>query len=108
MASARTWIGLLLLRSPASLRLLRKLPLLGNLIHGLSYRLLPAERLVWARVETGPGRACGSSSIRARDRIICVAASRARRRQFWLRSTIRSATWTPAIFWPSRRRESES
>lgn len=54
MAGARTLIGSLLLRSPERLRSLRNLPVLGSLIHGLSHRLLPAERLVWAHVEAGP------------------------------------------------------
>lgn len=54
MAGARTLIGSLLLRSPARLRSLRDVPILGNLIHGLSHRLLPVERLVWAQVEAGP------------------------------------------------------
>lgn len=54
MSRARTLIGSLLLRTPQRLRSLRRVPVLGNLIHGLSRRLLPAGRIVWARVEAGP------------------------------------------------------
>jgi FkbM family methyltransferase len=54
MSGARTLIGSLLLRSPDRLRSLRNVPVLGNLIHGLSHRVLPADRIVWARVEAGP------------------------------------------------------
>jgi FkbM family methyltransferase len=54
MPGARTLIGSLLLRTPERLRSLRNVPVLGNLIHGLSHRLLPAGQITWARVEAGP------------------------------------------------------
>jgi len=55
MAAARKWIGSLLLELPAPLRSLRNLPVLGNLVHRLSHRILPPDEKVWARVERGPG-----------------------------------------------------
>jgi FkbM family methyltransferase len=48
------WIGKLLLNSPASLRSLRDVPILGRLIHRLSHRILPTDERVWARIEAGP------------------------------------------------------
>ncbi|MFZ3216185.1 MAG: FkbM family methyltransferase [Candidatus Acidiferrales bacterium] len=56
MPRAKKWVGDLLLHSPAPLRSLRDLPLVGNLIHRLSHRLVPADQLVWARVEAGPAK----------------------------------------------------
>jgi FkbM family methyltransferase len=56
MPRARKWIGELLLHSPAPLRSLRGVPLLGEIIHRLSYRLLPADEKVWARIEAGPAK----------------------------------------------------
>jgi FkbM family methyltransferase len=53
---AREWIGKLLLRSPASFRSVRDMPLIGNVIHRLSYRVLPVNEKVWAQVEAGPAR----------------------------------------------------
>ena len=55
MAAARKWIGSLLLGLPEPLRSLRNVPVLGNLAHRLSYRILPADEKVWARVERGSG-----------------------------------------------------
>jgi FkbM family methyltransferase len=54
MRRAREWVGDLLLHSPTSLRSLRNLPIVGNLIHRLSHRVLPLDQKVWARVERGP------------------------------------------------------
>jgi FkbM family methyltransferase len=54
MPGARKWMGELLLHSPAPLRSLRDVPVLGSFIHRLSYRFVPADDKVWARVETGP------------------------------------------------------
>jgi FkbM family methyltransferase len=56
MARARKWMGELLLHSPAPLRSLRDVPVLGEIIHRLSYRLLPADEKVWARIEAGPAK----------------------------------------------------
>ena len=55
MATARKWIGSLLLGLPEPLRSLRNLPVLGKLAHRLSHRILPSDEKVWARVERGPG-----------------------------------------------------
>jgi FkbM family methyltransferase len=54
MPRAREWVGDLLLHSPASLRSLRNVPFVGNLIHRLSHRVLPLDQKVWARIERGP------------------------------------------------------
>jgi FkbM family methyltransferase len=51
---ARTWMGKLLLRSPAPLRSLRDVPLLGDFIHRLSHRVLPADEKIWVQIEAGP------------------------------------------------------
>jgi FkbM family methyltransferase len=56
MPGARKWMGELLLHSPAPLRSLRDVPVLGDIIHRLSYRLLPADEKVWARIEAGPAK----------------------------------------------------
>ncbi|MGH9682884.1 MAG: FkbM family methyltransferase [Candidatus Acidiferrales bacterium] len=49
-------MGSLLLRSPARLRSLRGVPVLGKLVHGLSHRLIAADEKIWARVESGPAK----------------------------------------------------
>ena len=56
MPGAREWMGELMLRAPAPLRSLRDVPLLGNLSHRLSHRVVPSDGLVWAQVEAGPAR----------------------------------------------------
>jgi FkbM family methyltransferase len=56
MPGARKWMGELLLHSPAPLRSLRDVPVLGEIIHRLSYRLLPADEKVWAQIEAGPAK----------------------------------------------------
>ena len=50
----RKWIGNLLLRSPASLRYLSDVPILGYLIHRISHRILPINETVWASIKVGP------------------------------------------------------
>ena len=54
MPRARDWVGDLLLHTPASLRSLRNLPFVGNLIHRVSHSILPMDQKVWAQVENGP------------------------------------------------------
>ena len=54
LPASHKWIGKLLLKSPASLRSLRDVPILGHLIHRLSHRILPTDETVWARIEAGP------------------------------------------------------
>lgn len=56
MPRPRKWMGELLLHSPASLRSLRDVPVLGEIIHRLSHRLLPADEKVWAQIEAGPAK----------------------------------------------------
>ena len=51
----RKWIGSMLLGLPAPLRALRNVPILGDVVHRLSYQILPADEKVWARVQRGPG-----------------------------------------------------
>jgi len=45
-----------LLRVPAPLRSLRRVPVLGELIHRVSHLVLPSDRMVWAQVRCGPAR----------------------------------------------------
>ncbi len=56
MAATRKRIGSLILGLPAPLRSLRNVPILGNLVHRLSHRILPSDEKIWARVERGPGQ----------------------------------------------------
>jgi len=56
MPSARKWLGMMLLHAPKPLRSFRNVPILGRLIHGLSYRILPAGEMVWAQIEAGPAQ----------------------------------------------------
>jgi FkbM family methyltransferase len=56
MAATRKKIASLMLGLPAPLRALRKVPVLGNLIHFLSHVILPGDEKVWARVERGSGQ----------------------------------------------------
>jgi len=56
MERVSNWLGHLLLRVPEPLRSLRKAPVLGGVIHFLSYRILRADRKVWMQVEGGLGR----------------------------------------------------
>jgi hypothetical protein len=44
----------LMLRAPESLRSLRRVPVLGALIHAISHHFVPAGEKVWVRVESGP------------------------------------------------------
>jgi FkbM family methyltransferase len=54
MSSIRQWAGRMLLRLPAPLRSLRRLPFLGGLIHRLSHRILPSNERLWTQVREGP------------------------------------------------------
>jgi FkbM family methyltransferase len=56
MSGARKWMGELLLHSPAPLRSLRHVPVLGGIIHRLSHRILPPDEKVWAQIESGPAK----------------------------------------------------
>ncbi|MGB0034747.1 MAG: FkbM family methyltransferase [Candidatus Acidiferrales bacterium] len=56
MPSARKWMSGLLLRAPAPFRSLRDLPVLGDFIHRVSLRILPADKMVWAQIEDGPAQ----------------------------------------------------
>ena len=72
----RKWIGNLLLRSPASLRYLSDVPILGYLIHRISHRILPINETVWASIKAGPAQASVSSSIHAPGKVMSVARRR--------------------------------
>lgn len=52
----RNWVGNLLLRTPASVRSIRNLPVIGGLVHRLSHRLLSSDEKIWARIEVGPAQ----------------------------------------------------
>jgi FkbM family methyltransferase len=56
MTALRSSACSLLLRVPTSLRSLRHLPVLGELIHRVSHYVLPADQMVWAQVRCGPGQ----------------------------------------------------
>ncbi len=49
-----SWISKTFLRVPTPLRSLRKIPVVGGLIHFVSHRILSADRKVWAQLEAGP------------------------------------------------------
>lgn len=55
-SAARKWVGNMLLRAPASVRSIRRVPLLGGLVHRLSYRVISSDEKVWAQVEDGPSK----------------------------------------------------
>lgn len=55
MPGARQWLGSLVLRSPVQLGSLRKVPVLGSLLHRLSHRVLPSNEMVWGIIQSGPG-----------------------------------------------------
>ena len=52
--AGRQWIGKLLLGAPAAFRALRRVPLLGGMIHNLSHRLVGSDEIVWTQVQAGP------------------------------------------------------
>jgi FkbM family methyltransferase len=56
MARRNKWFGSLLLRSPASIRSLRNVPVLGGIIHYLSHRILGANERICVQVEAGPAQ----------------------------------------------------
>jgi FkbM family methyltransferase len=53
-SGARGWVGNLFLRTPASVRSIRSVPVLGPLLHRLSHRVLSADEKIWARIAAGP------------------------------------------------------
>src|ERR1022692_2681077 len=56
MERTHKWFGTLLLHSPASIRSLRKVPVLGGLIHRLSHRILPINERLSVRIQAGPAQ----------------------------------------------------
>jgi FkbM family methyltransferase len=56
MPRARQWISGMLLRSPASLRSIRSLPLVGGWVHRVSHAVLPADQQQWAQIQSGPAK----------------------------------------------------
>lgn len=56
MPGSRNWIGTLLLRTPASLRSVRNLPIVGEFVHRMSHRVLPSDEKVWVQIEAGPAK----------------------------------------------------
>jgi FkbM family methyltransferase len=78
MVRVRDWMSDFLLHSPAPLRLLRSLPLIGNIIRRTSYRLLPADEKIWIRIEAGPTKGLwlelnprtGHSHVRGKAEIV--------------------------------------
>jgi FkbM family methyltransferase len=56
MSGTRRWMGEIFLRSPAPLKRLRNVPVLGDFIHRLSHRVLPTDETIWVQVKTGPAQ----------------------------------------------------
>ena len=56
MKQSGTALGNFLIRMPRSVRSLRRLPLIGNILHRLSHQVLPAEQMMWVQIEAGPAR----------------------------------------------------
>ena len=56
MQDPRKWMGELLLRSPAPLRSLRDVPVLGDFIHRLSHCVISPEEKVLAQIQAGPAQ----------------------------------------------------
>ena len=57
MFGSRNWVGNLLLEnSCVSLRSIRNVPFLGDIVHRISHRVLPRDERVWAQIETGPAK----------------------------------------------------
>jgi FkbM family methyltransferase len=55
-SGARSWVANLLLRTPASVRSIRNIPVLGPLVHRLSHRVLTVNEKIWTRIEAGPAK----------------------------------------------------
>lgn len=56
LRAIQKWISNIVLRSSGSVRSLRNMPIVGELIHKISHRLLPASQKVWVRVEAGAAK----------------------------------------------------
>lgn len=56
MARRSKWFGALVLRSPTLIHSLRHVPVLGNLIHCLSHRLLSVDERLCVEVQAGPAQ----------------------------------------------------
>jgi FkbM family methyltransferase len=54
MSTTRDIIGKAVLRAPSWMRSIRKVPVLGRLVHELSHRILPTDKKVWAQIQAGP------------------------------------------------------
>ena len=46
--------GRIVLHTPAWLRSVRKIPVLGGLVHRLSHQVLPSDQKVWAQIAAEP------------------------------------------------------
>jgi FkbM family methyltransferase len=56
MPDKHQWLAKLLLRSPGPIRALRSMPVVGDLIHIVSHRVVSSSEKVWAQIEGGPGK----------------------------------------------------
>jgi FkbM family methyltransferase len=56
MSATKDIIGKLVLRVPPWVRSIRKVPLLGRLVHELSHQVLPLDHKVWAQIQAGPAK----------------------------------------------------
>jgi FkbM family methyltransferase len=56
MADPKDLVGKAVLHAPSWLRSVRNVPVLGRLVHGLSHKILPADKRIWAKIEQGPAQ----------------------------------------------------
>jgi len=54
MAPPKEVLGRIVLHTPTWLRSVRKIPVLGGLVHRLSRLILPSDQKVWAQIVAGP------------------------------------------------------
>jgi len=56
MPAARDLIGRAVLHAPQWMRGIRRIPILGGLVHQLSHQVLPSDQKVWAQITAGPAK----------------------------------------------------
>lgn len=56
MPGSRNWVSNLFLRTPESVRSIRRVPVIGDFVHRISHRMLPSDEGVWAQIQEGPAK----------------------------------------------------
>jgi len=56
MPESQNWVGRLFLRTPAAVRSIRNVPVIGDFVHRISHRILPNDEKVWVQVQAGPSK----------------------------------------------------